>query len=60
MSTTTAPHASAPQQPTQPSRGSGQDFGASRVGTKGDLIVDWITTTDHKKIGYLYLITSFI
>jgi cytochrome c oxidase subunit 1 len=22
--------------------------------------VDWITTTDHKKVGYLYLITSFI
>ncbi|MBX3092499.1 MAG: cbb3-type cytochrome c oxidase subunit I, partial [Cryobacterium sp.] len=58
--TTTAPHATAPHKPGQPSRGSGQNFGASRVGSKGDLIVDWITTTDHKKIGYLYLITSFI
>ncbi len=28
--------------------------------TKGQLMVDWITTTDHKKIGYLYLITSFL
>ncbi len=28
--------------------------------TKGQVIVDWITTTDHKKIGYLYLITTFI
>ena len=28
--------------------------------SKGQLVVDWITTTDHKKIGYLYLITSFI
>ena len=28
--------------------------------SKGQIIVDWITTTDHKKIGYLYLITSFI
>jgi cytochrome c oxidase subunit 1 len=28
--------------------------------TKGQIIVDWVTTTDHKKIGYLYLITSFI
>jgi cytochrome c oxidase subunit 1 len=27
---------------------------------KGDIIVKWITTTDHKTIGYLYLITSFI
>lgn len=26
---------------------------------KGGLIVSWITTTDHKTIGYLYLITSF-
>ena len=23
-------------------------------------IVDWVTTTDHKRIGYLYLITSFL
>ncbi|MFJ5216635.1 cytochrome c oxidase subunit I [Streptomyces sp. NPDC088354] len=25
----------------------------------GRLAVDWLTTTDHKKIGHLYLITSF-
>ncbi|MFB7293469.1 aa3-type cytochrome oxidase subunit I [Actinacidiphila glaucinigra] len=25
----------------------------------GRLMVDWLTTTDHKKIGHLYLITSF-
>ncbi|MFE0330364.1 cytochrome c oxidase subunit I [Streptomyces sp. NPDC058960] len=25
----------------------------------GRLVVDWLTTTDHKKIGHLYLITSF-
>ncbi len=28
--------------------------------SKGRILVDWITTTDHKKIGYLYLITSII
>ncbi|MDG1817273.1 MAG: cbb3-type cytochrome c oxidase subunit I, partial [Aquiluna sp.] len=28
--------------------------------TKGQILVDWLTTTDHKKIGYLYLITSFL
>ncbi|MGO4103728.1 cytochrome c oxidase subunit I [Leifsonia sp. YAF41] len=28
--------------------------------TKRRHIVEWLTTTDHKKIGYLYLITSFI
>ena len=27
---------------------------------KGNIAVSWITTTDHKTIGYLYLITSFI
>ncbi|MFI0240705.1 cytochrome c oxidase subunit I [Streptomyces sp. NPDC016845] len=26
----------------------------------GRVIVDWLTTTDHKKIGHLYLITSFV
>ncbi|MQA05314.1 MAG: cytochrome c oxidase subunit I [Streptosporangiales bacterium] len=25
----------------------------------GTILVDWLTTTDHKKIGHLYLITSF-
>lgn len=28
--------------------------------SKGRLVVNWLTTTDHKTIGYLYLITSFI
>ncbi|MFF3314887.1 cytochrome c oxidase subunit I [Streptomyces sp. NPDC003035] len=26
----------------------------------GSVVVDWLTTTDHKKIGHLYLITSFV
>ncbi|CAM5259997.1 Cytochrome c oxidase subunit 1 OS=Streptomyces chartreusis OX=1969 GN=ctaD PE=3 SV=1 [Streptomyces chartreusis] len=26
----------------------------------GRVVVDWLTTTDHKKIGHLYLITSFL
>ncbi|MEV0642171.1 cytochrome c oxidase subunit I [Streptomyces sp. NPDC050619] len=30
-----------------------------RINPHGRLIVDWLTTTDHKKIGHLYLITSF-
>ena len=34
--------------------------GDSQVARKGSLIVEYLTTTDHKKIGYLYLITSFI
>jgi len=27
--------------------------------SKGRIVVNWLTTTDHKTIGYLYLITSF-
>jgi cytochrome c oxidase subunit 1 len=27
--------------------------------SRGRVIVSWLTTTDHKKIGHLYLITSF-
>jgi cytochrome c oxidase subunit 1 len=36
------------------------DFQASKVGRKGNIIVRWATSTDHKTIGYLYLITSFL
>ena len=35
-------------------------FGTPRVERKGNVVVKWITTTDHKIIGYLYLITSFL
>jgi cytochrome c oxidase subunit 1 len=55
MSTATAPAPS----PTIGASGPGQ-FTTSRVGPKGNVLVSWITTTDHKKIGYLYLITSFL
>ncbi|RNG30745.1 cytochrome c oxidase subunit I [Streptomyces botrytidirepellens] len=27
---------------------------------RGEILVTWITTTDHKKIGHLYLIASFV
>ncbi|MFJ4467767.1 cytochrome c oxidase subunit I [Streptomyces sp. NPDC089424] len=27
--------------------------------SRGRIVVDWLTTTDHKKIGHLYLLTSF-
>ena len=48
--------------PTQLPAGQAQaptDRGA-QVGRKGNVIVEYLTTTDHKKIGYLYLVTSFI
>ena len=34
--------------------------GGSQVARKGNVVVEYLTTTDHKKIGFLYLITSFI
>jgi cytochrome c oxidase subunit 1 len=33
---------------------------APRKRTLGAAIIEWVTTTDHKKIGYLYLISSFV
>ncbi|HEV7623684.1 MAG TPA: cbb3-type cytochrome c oxidase subunit I, partial [Amnibacterium sp.] len=32
----------------------------SPVARKGNIVVQFITTTDHKRIGYLYLTTSFV
>jgi len=50
--TTTAPRPSVSETPAGVSN--------VRVAKKGNVFVDWLTTTDHKKIGYLYLITSFL
>ena len=50
--TTTAPRPSVTETP--------QGLSNATVARKGNVFVDWITTTDHKKIGYLYLITSFL
>jgi cytochrome c oxidase subunit 1 len=44
----------------QPTQTSTPDFQASKVGRKGNIVVRWITSTDHKTIGYMYLIASFI
>ncbi|MCJ1715291.1 cytochrome c oxidase subunit I [Microbacterium sp. M1A1_1b] len=44
----------------QPTATATPDFQASKVGRKGNIIVRWITSTDHKTIGYMYLITSFL
>ncbi|MDR5700127.1 aa3-type cytochrome oxidase subunit I [Agromyces aerolatus] len=51
MSTTTAP--ARPQAAPPP-------LGGSKVERKGNILVRWVTSTDHKVIGYMYLITSFI
>jgi cytochrome c oxidase subunit I len=52
MSTATAPATLSPAPTTT--------NGGAKVERKGNILVKWITTTDHKTIGYLYLITSFI
>ncbi len=55
MSTTTAPApAATTHSPTA------QVLGATKVHRKGNILVSWITSTDHKTIGYMYLITSFV
>jgi cytochrome c oxidase subunit 1 len=53
MSTATAPANLSPAPATTVN-------GGAKVERKGNILVKWITTTDHKTIGYLYLITSFI
>ncbi|MEX1077535.1 MAG: cytochrome c oxidase subunit I [Homoserinimonas sp.] len=47
---------------TRPVAGSGtsQHTVSPSAGRKGNVLVEWITSTDHKKIGYMYLISSFI
>jgi len=51
MSTVTAP---------RPTTGGSAPYQAPPAFPNGNIVVKWITTTDHKTIGYLYLITSFI
>ncbi|HEU0206831.1 MAG TPA: cytochrome c oxidase subunit I [Pseudolysinimonas sp.] len=53
MSTATAPATLSPAPTTTVN-------GGAKVERKGNIVVKWITTTDHKTIGYLYLITSFV
>ena len=50
-------HASSP---THSGNGSTRTVRPSSVGRKGNIVVSWVTSTDHKTIGYLYLITSFL
>ncbi|WP_347753899.1 cytochrome c oxidase subunit I [Agrococcus sp. ProA11] len=45
----TATATRAPEAPISPS-----------AGRKGNVLVSWITSTDHKTIGYMYLIASFL
>ena len=42
------------EQPVQPAAIS------PRQARKGSIMADWLSSTDHKVIGHLYLITSFV
>ena len=55
--TTTAP---APSQTDTRAQTQTRTVTPAKPTRKGNTIVKWLTTTDHKTIGYLYLITSFI
>jgi cytochrome c oxidase subunit 1 len=46
--------------PTVGGAGSAPRSSSPSVERKGNIVIKWITTTDHKTIGYLYLITSFL
>ncbi|MBX9718703.1 MAG: cytochrome c oxidase subunit I [Microbacteriaceae bacterium] len=50
--TTTAPRPSV--------SGTAPEHVSPTVRRKGNVFVGWVTSTDHKTIGYMYLITSFI
>ncbi|AQA11088.1 cytochrome c oxidase subunit I [Streptomyces samsunensis] len=39
--------------------GTARAAGPAPVTRQGSVLTDWLTTTDHKKIGHLYLISSF-
>ena len=60
MSTTTAPASPTTATPSAPQPGPAAPLGPSQVHRKGNILVNWITSTDHKTIGYMYLITSFV
>src|SRR3546814_613176 len=58
MTTTLPPQGTAPSRPTTIPPRQAALLSSSRVEQKGNIIVKWITSTDHKTIGYMYLIAS--
>ena len=60
MTTTEAPSQPAGARPTTIPARQAALLSTSRTEQKGNIVVSWMTTTDHKTIGYLYLITSFL
>ena len=61
MTTTLPPQGTtAPGAPTTLPPRQAALLSSSRVEQKGNIVVKWITSTDHKTIGYMYLIGSFV
>ena len=61
MTTTLPPQEQAPgARPTTLPPRQAALLSASRTEQKGNIVVKWITSTDHKTIGYLYLIASVV
>ncbi|TBO54935.1 hypothetical protein EYS09_35925, partial [Streptomyces kasugaensis] len=50
-----------PAEPTEPSTASPRPAAAGSPGgsRRGASVVKWLTTTDHKTIGTMYLVTAF-
>jgi cytochrome c oxidase subunit 1 len=48
------------QQPAPSGAAPGSRYGAPGTYRKGSILADWLSSTDHKIIGHLYLITSFV
>ncbi|MFJ4769543.1 cytochrome c oxidase subunit I [Streptomyces uncialis] len=46
--------------PRSPGAPESDEAGKDRAARRGRLVVGWLTTTDHKTVGHLYLITSFV
>ena len=61
MATTSLPlQGEAPHRPTTLPPRQAALLTSSRVEQKGNILVRWITSTDHKTIGYMYLIASVL
>ncbi|HEX5856917.1 MAG TPA: cytochrome ubiquinol oxidase subunit I, partial [Microbacterium sp.] len=60
MATTLPLQEGAPLRPTTMPPRQAALLSASRVENKGNIVVKWITSTDHKTIGYMYLIASVL
>src|SRR5690606_19785798 len=60
MTTTAEPTTAQGARPTTIPPRQAALLSSTRVEQKGNIVVKWITSTDHKTIGYMYLIASVL